>query len=136
MATIEITRDRKGQFRFRVKARNGETIAVSESYVQKAKAMSTLKSLQSGAASAKVIDLSAPGADAKQPARKAARPARKVKAKPSSAKKAAVKTGGAKASARPLARPSTPKPAQAAAPAPAVSIAPPVLMPPAETRLN
>lgn len=38
----EIFLDRKGQFRFRVKARNGEIICQSEAYTTKAKATQTL----------------------------------------------------------------------------------------------
>jgi hypothetical protein len=44
--TIEIFNDRKGQFRFRVKSRNGEIIAQSEAYTTKAKCKNGINALE------------------------------------------------------------------------------------------
>lgn len=43
---FEITKDKSGQYRFRLKASNGEIIATSESYKTKAAAKNGVKSLQ------------------------------------------------------------------------------------------
>jgi uncharacterized protein YegP (UPF0339 family) len=101
MATIEIVKDKKGQFRFRIKANNGETIATGESYKQKPKVMLTLKALKS-AVSGKVVDLTI------------AKPAAKVAAKPGGKKKAAVAKSIKKAATQ--AKPTMKKPVAKAAP--------------------
>lgn len=115
MATIEVMKDSKGQFRFRVKAKNGEIIATSESYKQKPKALATIKALQSGASSAKVIDLTVAKVDAK--AGKSAKAGKKPAAKAKPVAKKAAKP------AKPAAKPAAKKP-KAKAPAPAKPAAP------------
>lgn len=54
---FELYKDSAGQFRFRLKAGNGETIAVSESYVTKSGAQGGIDSVKSNAAGAPVVDL-------------------------------------------------------------------------------
>jgi uncharacterized protein YegP (UPF0339 family) len=47
-----------GEFRFNMVAGNGQVVATSESYKQKASAMSTIASIQQGAGGASVDDQS------------------------------------------------------------------------------
>ena len=54
--TFEIYRDRKGEFRFRLKSRNGEIVATGESYPSKAIAKRGIAAVQRAAADAKVVD--------------------------------------------------------------------------------
>jgi uncharacterized protein len=44
---FEVYKDKKGEFRFRLKAGNGQTILASEGYKTKASAMNGIKSVQS-----------------------------------------------------------------------------------------
>lgn len=55
---LEITKDKAGKFRFRLKAANGEIIAVSEAYETKAAAKNGIESVKKNAADAAVADLS------------------------------------------------------------------------------
>jgi uncharacterized protein YegP (UPF0339 family) len=55
---FEITKDKAGKFRFRLKAGNGEIIAVSEAYESKAAAHNGVESVKKNAAEASVVDLS------------------------------------------------------------------------------
>jgi len=54
---FEIYTDKGGKFRFRLKAGNGEVIAVGEAYESKAGAKNGVASVQQNAASATVVDL-------------------------------------------------------------------------------
>lgn len=54
-----ITKDKKGEFRFVLKAGNGEVIAMSEGYAAKASAMNGIESVRKNAADATVVDESA-----------------------------------------------------------------------------
>lgn len=54
---FELYKDRSGQFRFRLKAGNGEIIAVSESYTTKSGAQNGIESVKTNAPSAAVDDL-------------------------------------------------------------------------------
>jgi len=56
--TFEIYKDKAGEFRFRLKAGNGEIIATSEGYSSKSGAQKGVKSVQTNAAAATVVDLS------------------------------------------------------------------------------
>ena len=49
---FELYRDRSGQFRFRLRSRNGKIIAVSDGYSTKAAAVSGLESVRKNAADA------------------------------------------------------------------------------------
>ncbi|MCA1606420.1 MAG: YegP family protein [Acidobacteria bacterium] len=53
---FEIFKDRAGKFRFRLKAGNGEIIAVSEAYNTKASALGGVDSVRKNAPDAKVDD--------------------------------------------------------------------------------
>ena len=55
---FEIYKDHKGEFRFRLKSRNGEIVAQGESYPTKAHAKRGVEAVQRAAAGAKVEDLS------------------------------------------------------------------------------
>lgn len=52
---FEVYTDKKGEFRFRLKARNGEIIAVSEGYVAKAGCMNGIESVRNNAPDAEVV---------------------------------------------------------------------------------
>ena len=54
--TFEIYKDKKGDFRFRLKSRNGEVVASGESYPSKAIAKKGIAAVQRAAADAKVVD--------------------------------------------------------------------------------
>jgi uncharacterized protein len=54
---FEIYKDKSAKFRFRLKAGNGEIIAVGEAYESKASAKNGVESVQKNAASATVVDL-------------------------------------------------------------------------------
>ncbi|WP_433338577.1 YegP family protein [Spirillospora sp. CA-294931] len=51
-----ITKDKRGEYRFALKAGNGETIAVSEGYKTKASALNGVDSVRRNAADAPVDD--------------------------------------------------------------------------------
>lgn len=51
-----VIRMTNGQFRFNLKARNGETIATSESYKTKAAALKGIESVKTNAATASTVD--------------------------------------------------------------------------------
>ncbi len=52
---FEIYTDKKGEFRFRLKARNGEIIATSEGYVTKAGCLNGIESVRKNAPDAEVV---------------------------------------------------------------------------------
>ena len=54
---FELYKDAKGKFRFRLKASNGEIIAVGEAYESKASAKNGIESVQKNATGATVVDL-------------------------------------------------------------------------------
>ena len=54
---FELYKDAKGKFRFRLKAGNGEIIAVGEAYDSKASAKNGIASVQKNAPGATVVDL-------------------------------------------------------------------------------
>ena len=53
---FEVYKDKTGQFRFRLKARNGEIIAVSEAYTTKANCKNGVASVKKNAEGAAVIE--------------------------------------------------------------------------------
>lgn len=55
---FEITKDKAGKYRFRLKAGNGEIIAVSEAYETRASAKNGIESVKKNAPDAAVVDLS------------------------------------------------------------------------------
>jgi uncharacterized protein len=54
---FEIYNDKGGEFRFRLKAGNGEIIAVGEAYESKAAAKNGVESVKKNAGDAAVVDL-------------------------------------------------------------------------------
>jgi len=54
-----ISKDKKGEFRFVLKAGNGEIIAMSEGYASKSGAQNGIESVKKNAATATVVDESA-----------------------------------------------------------------------------
>lgn len=54
---FEVYKDTQGQFRFRLIAPNGETIATGEGYVAKAGCMNGIESVKENAPRAKIVDL-------------------------------------------------------------------------------
>ncbi|MDV8009002.1 MULTISPECIES: YegP family protein [unclassified Rhodococcus (in: high G+C Gram-positive bacteria)] len=54
---FEIYKDKAEKFRFRLKAGNGEIIAVGEAYESKAGAKNGIESIKKNAAAAEVVDL-------------------------------------------------------------------------------
>lgn len=55
---FEVKKRKDGQFYFNLKAGNGEVIATSEAYKQKASALKGIESVRRNAPDAKVADLS------------------------------------------------------------------------------
>lgn len=53
-----ITKDKKGEYRFALKAGNGEIIAISEGYAAKASALNGIESVRKNAADATIDDQS------------------------------------------------------------------------------
>lgn len=56
-AKFEITKDKAGEYRFHLKAANGEIIAASQGYESKAGAAKGIESVKANAAGAAVVDL-------------------------------------------------------------------------------
>lgn len=57
MPKFEIYKDSSGQFRFRLKAPNGEIIAVGEAYTTKDACRNGIASVKENAARAEIVDL-------------------------------------------------------------------------------
>ncbi len=53
---FEMYEDKAGEFRFRLKARNGEIIGVSEGYTTKASCLNGIESVQKNAAAAEIVE--------------------------------------------------------------------------------
>lgn len=117
MSTFEVYKDKKGDTRFRYRARNGEIVFSSEGYKAKASALKSIESLKKGVAEATIEDqtlvvkpakTAAKPAAAKAPAKAAAKPAAakapaKAAAKPAAAPKAKAPATKPKAAAKPKA---------------------------------
>ncbi|OJX72971.1 MULTISPECIES: YegP family protein [unclassified Leifsonia] len=54
---FELYKDKAGEYRFRLKAANGETIATSEGYASKSGAKNGIASVQKNAPTAEVVEL-------------------------------------------------------------------------------
>lgn len=54
---FEVYRDEKGEYRFRLRAPNGEIIAVGEGYVAKAGCTNGIESVKENAPKARIVDL-------------------------------------------------------------------------------
>jgi uncharacterized protein YegP (UPF0339 family) len=59
MATgkFEVYKDKAGEYRFKLKAPNGEVIAVSEGYTSKTSCMNGIESVRKNAPNAKIVEL-------------------------------------------------------------------------------
>jgi len=95
-AKFEVYKDKKNEFRFRLKAGNGEVIAVGESYPDKKSVLKGIASIQKNAPIAKIEDLTIETeekkpAKEKKPAAKKTAAAKKPAAKKTAAKKSATK---------------------------------------------
>lgn len=55
-AKFEVYKDKAGEFRFRLKAGNGEIIATSEGYTAKASCLKGIESVKANAAAAVIED--------------------------------------------------------------------------------
>ena len=53
---FEMYQDKAGEFRFRLKARNGQIIAVSEGYTAKAGCLNGIESVKKNAADAEIVE--------------------------------------------------------------------------------
>ena len=58
MARFEVYKDTAGEFRFRLKASNGQVIASGESYKTKAGVLNGIASIKRNAADAAIVDVS------------------------------------------------------------------------------
>lgn len=56
---FEVYKDKKGEFRFRLKASNGETIVTGEGYKAKAGCLNGIESIKKNAPDAEIVDNSA-----------------------------------------------------------------------------
>lgn len=56
---FEVYTDKAGEFRFRLKARNGEIIAVSEGYKAKVSCMNGIESVRKNAPEAEIVEVEA-----------------------------------------------------------------------------
>ena len=90
---FELYTDAKGKFRFRLKAGNGEIIAVGEAYESKTAAMGGIESIRRHAAEASVQDMT--GAPAKSTPSPSPKPA--PKPAPKASKPAAAPAASASA---------------------------------------
>jgi len=57
--TFELYEDASGEFRFRLKAGNGQTIAASEAYTTKSAAQNGIESVRTNAPDATIVDQTA-----------------------------------------------------------------------------
>lgn len=57
MSKFEVYKDKSGEFRFRLKAANGQVIATSEGYKTKASCMNGIDSVKKNAPSAEIVEL-------------------------------------------------------------------------------
>jgi len=54
---FEVYTDKKGEFRFRLKAGNGEVIAVGEGYSSKAACLNGIESIKKNAPDAEIVEV-------------------------------------------------------------------------------
>lgn len=81
MYKFEVYKDKKGEFRFRFRASNGEPMFSSESYKSKASATKAIESIKKNVPGAETVDMTAASADAaEKPAAKKAAPKAKAPA--------------------------------------------------------
>jgi uncharacterized protein YegP (UPF0339 family) len=71
-AKFTVYKDRAKQYRFNLKAANGEIIAASESYPDKKSALKGIASIQKNAVAAKIVDDTGEAEAPQKPGRKSA----------------------------------------------------------------
>jgi uncharacterized protein len=54
---FEVYQDKKGEWRFRLKAGNGQVIATGEGYASKSSCMAGIESVKANAAAAEVVEV-------------------------------------------------------------------------------
>ena len=81
-AKFEVFKDKKGEFRFRLKAANGETIATGESYPDKAACKRGIASIKKNAPTTEIEDTTDEKATVKKTVKKPATVKVKAAAKP------------------------------------------------------
>jgi len=57
MAKFEVYKDKAGEYRFRLKAGNGQVIAVSEGYKSKTSCMNGIESIKKNAPTAAIVEI-------------------------------------------------------------------------------
>jgi uncharacterized protein YegP (UPF0339 family) len=102
---FELYTDVAGKFRFRLKAANGQIIAVGEAYESKTSALAGIESIKHNAPVAEVIDLSAAKPGAPKPAKSAV--PKPAATGPAPTKTATPKTAMPKAAGSPTGTPAT-----------------------------
>ncbi len=56
-AKFEVYKDAKGEYRFRLKAANGETVATGEGYSSKQSCLKGIESVKKAASSAEIVEV-------------------------------------------------------------------------------
>lgn len=56
-AKFEVYKDKAGEFRFRLKATNGQTIATGEAYTTKAACLNGIESVKKNAPDAEIVEV-------------------------------------------------------------------------------
>ena len=90
-AKFTVYKDKAGQFRFNLKAANGEIIATGESYPDKKSVLKGIASITKNAPVAKIDDTTVEDAAEKKPVKKTAASKAKAAAKPKTARKTKAK---------------------------------------------
>jgi uncharacterized protein YegP (UPF0339 family) len=111
-AKFVVYKDAGNKFRFRLKAANGEIIAVGEGYPDKKSALKGIASIQKSAPAAKIEDTTVEAAKkpaVKKPAAKKAAAKKPAAKKPAAKKPAAKKPAAKKPAAK---KPQTPAPVE------------------------
>lgn len=85
---FEVYKDVQGKHRFRLKAGNGQIIAVGEAYESMAACLNGIESIRMNASSAALVDMTADGPGAKSGPKPMAKPMAKSMAKPMAKAKA------------------------------------------------
>ena len=57
MTKFEVYKDKSGEYRFRLKAGNGQVIAVSEGYKSKTSCMNGIESVKKNAPTAEIVEI-------------------------------------------------------------------------------
>ena len=88
---FEVYKDKRGEFRYRLKSGNGQIVGVGEGYKDKAGVTNGIKSIKKNAPEAQIVDEAVEAKPAAKKAPAAKSPAKKAPAKKAPAKKPAKK---------------------------------------------